>query len=359
MRILQIAHSYPPHRDGIAHVVESLSKSFVALGHDVAVLTHGDGSAAEVATLNGVRVVRVPVKPAAAMKSCCEAEVARGYDACIVHCLHTPLSDLYREEKWQEKIRSVLVTHGLHFDPKNNREYLQAWATAIPSFHRWVTIAYDAEETLLAREFGLPKAMFIPNGVHFADFAVARAAGSARRGSGRVLSVGNHNPLKGHGELFVVARLCGEFEFRLVGGHFPAGNWNIGALGVKGGCYYKCCARAVLQRNVRLLVGLPRRAVLEEFAQAVVLVSTSNWEANSLVLIEACASGLPWISFDVGSARHVPGGVIAKDAADVARLVRELTSDEKRWGELSAAGIKFARQLDWAEVAKRYLVEIS
>ena len=64
-------------------------------------------------------------------------------------------------------------------------------------------------------------------------------------------------------------------------------------------------------------------AVRADLAGAVVLVLTSNWEANSLVLIEACAAGLPWISFDVGSAKHVPGGVIAKGVADVARLVRE------------------------------------
>jgi glycosyltransferase involved in cell wall biosynthesis len=355
MKILQIAHSYPPQRDGVANVVESLSRGFVALGHEAAVLTHGDGPASEVATLDGVRVVRVPMKPAVALKSACEAELDRGYDACIVHCLHTPLSDLYREEKWQAKTRSVLVTHGLHFDMANNGDYLRAWAAAIPLFHRWVTIAPDADETKLAQEFGLPKALFIPNGVHFADFEGARKNGGARRLKKVALSVGNHAHCKGHRELFEVAQDCRDFEFRIVGRSFPAGKWGLGSMGVKGGCYYECCARSLLHPNVRLLTKLARRNVLEMFGAAAVLISTSNREANSLVLIEACAAGLPWISFDVGSARHVVGGVIARDAADVGRLLRELAAVEKRWVELSEAGIEFARQLDWSTITKRYI----
>jgi glycosyltransferase involved in cell wall biosynthesis len=141
----------------------------------------------------------------------------------------------------------------------------------------------------------------------------------------------------------------------LVGGYHPAAKWNLGVLGIKGGCYYECCARAIFQRNVHLLVGISRSAVLAKFGESALLISTSNREANSLVLIEACAAGLPWISYDVGSARYVPGGVIAKDADDMVRLVRELVPDEKRWAELSSDGVDFARELDWAEVARQYI----
>jgi len=55
---------------------------------------------------------------------------------------------------------------------------------------------------------------------------------------------------------------------------------------------------------------LDRKSVLKNLAKADVLCLASTHEGFGIVLLEALASGLPWVSTNVGGASELPGGIV-------------------------------------------------
>jgi glycosyltransferase involved in cell wall biosynthesis len=106
---------------------------------------------------------------------------------------------------------------------------------------------------------------------------------------------------------------------------------------------------------VDLKTNLARREVVSAIQEADIVVSTSKWEANSLVLLESMAAGTPWVSFDVGSARENIGGVVAGNLDDMANSITELVRDHDRRKSLGRVGrARIAAKHDWDSIADRY-----
>lgn len=71
-----------------------------------------------------------------------------------------------------------------------------------------------------------------------------------------------------------------------------------------------------------ILCGLSREEVLKQYSVADIYVSASNWEAMSISLCEAAASGMVILSTDVGHAANISGVFLCNNIDDFVRNMR-------------------------------------
>jgi glycosyltransferase involved in cell wall biosynthesis len=130
------------------------------------------------------------------------------------------------------------------------------------------------------------------------------------------------------------------------------------------GCRPRCAVEARASGLLRpgrrvVLADPPRGGVLEAYADADVFLFCSRVECSPIVLFEALAAGLPFVSVDVGNAREIAawsgGGVVVQSDDDLPGAVGALLADSERRRELGERGRAAWRQhFTWEAVAARY-----
>jgi glycosyltransferase involved in cell wall biosynthesis len=152
-----------------------------------------------------------------------------------------------------------------------------------------------------------------------------------------VLNVSNHAPLKGHRSLFQLAKILPKGSIVVnIGNAYLTEKWGAGRYGVKGGCFYQCWAKALLQPAIQLQQHVPRPTIVSAMREADVMVHPSAMEASPLVILEAMAAGLPWVAFDAGNIREFPGGIVVRNLEEMAASTAKLLANpdlRRRLGE--------------------------
>jgi glycosyltransferase involved in cell wall biosynthesis len=369
MRILHTAATYPPAADGVAQVVKHLSEGMVRLGHEVHVATaEVPGRRAGAAVIDGVHVETFRARGNRAAGMSGELDRYRGFvrsgrwDVAVHHCAQIWTTDSLLPTVASNPFPSILVTHGLSaYSNLAYRAYFAELAALLPAFASWVTISDCSAEWDFAADYRLSPPASIANGVDPAEWSRPPLGVRARWSIGErpwILNVSNHNPAKNHPAFFDLARhlASADVRFTLVGGASPVARWNLGRWGLKGGCYYACRLRELRQPEVSLREGVPRTEVVSTFQEADLLVSTSQLEANSIVLLEAMAAGLPWVALDVGSARQNVGGFVVENLAQMADRCRLLLRDRALRDELGAHGRQRVQERHaWPKIVDQYL----
>lgn len=256
----------------------------------------------------------------------------------------------------------LVITHGLvALAHPQFRDCSAQLAGFLRHYGAWICTSGNGEEMEFAVENGL-NPLLITNGVDLDEWARPPLGVRKLWGIGEakwIVNVSNHygSHHKNHRMFFEVARRLQKSgaQFTLIGNSHRATKWNCGSLGIRGGCFYECKTRAMLSRHVELKSSVPREEVVSAIQEADLLVSTSKWEANSLVLIESMAAGTPWVSTDVGSAREQAGGVVTTSVDEMAAAIRGLLQDQNLRETLGEAGRARARQRhNWDIIAEQY-----
>jgi L-malate glycosyltransferase len=367
MRILHTAATYAPSLDGVAEVVRNVSERLAQRGHEVHVATAAVDSESSYSKLRGVHVHRFSARGNLAFGTHGEIEKYRDFvrsgdwDLLVNHCLQVWPTDALLNEIDSYTWPSVLVTHGLSVDNPAFGSYYVGIPRHLCSYSKWVRVSNLSEEFSFAEKFNIQVPPVITNGVDMNEWARPPLGLRMTWGIGRkpwVVDVSNHNPLKNHRIFFELAnslRGVGA-HFTVIGGTYPMNKWGLGRLGISGGCAYQCRLRSMLSMGaVDLKTNLPRYEVVSAIQEADVVVSTSKWEANSVVLLESMAAGTPWVSFDVGSARENVGGVVTGNPDEMASTVIELLRDPDRRNTLSSAGRARAEaKHSWDSITEQY-----
>lgn len=315
MRILLTVERYAPAIGGAERVVQRVAEGLVRRGHEVHVMTSGARSIEE---LNGVGVHRLPL-------SGNEARGIRG-DAreplALIDRLDPAVILNYAAQSWttdacfpllERATRPRMVLAPCGFSGLGTRRYC-GYFRDLPRRLR----AYDSlilhsrayRDWTFCEQAGAEHMVVIPNG---ADPAVDGSRLRAQLGRPLAVTVGSHVRTKGHAEFArVIRRLSARRD--VLGAIVAPPRRGLGALR---GCGASCAARACAHpRRLRVVDGAVSGAATEWIAAAELFLFTSTVECAPLVVLEAMAAGVPWVSYDVGNVAELPGGIVVRSAAD-------------------------------------------
>ncbi len=206
------------------------------------------------------------------------------------------------------------------------------------------------------RHFGVPpsRIVILPNEIDLARFAALPSREEARTrwgGEGRAVVLYLHrlSPRKGAELLPAIVERVSALRpdvLFLIGGDGPSRPWVEAAL-----------QRAGLSSHAALLGWVPNREVPSLYAAADLYLMPSLEEGFPRVLLEAMATGTPFVATDVGGVREIcpqaqhPWLAPPRDVERLARIVVELLAREDLRGDLAAEGRAHVRRYDLPVVA--------
>jgi glycosyltransferase involved in cell wall biosynthesis len=373
VRILHSVEFYPPAVGGVQEVVRQVSERLAARGHEVTVATGADprrqpGGPVEVVGFdvrgNDVRGIEGDVEGYRRFVTEGDWDVVMSYAAQQWAC--DALLPVLGE------IRAPVVLAPCGFSGLRNPAYARYFDTLRERLHDFDALIFHSDtyqDIEFARAAGAERLHVISNAADEREFGAERARGAFRRANGvgddepLLLTVGGHTGLKGHAQSMAALRALPEPATLAIVGNTPTGR----------GCLPLCRVRSLLTR-VRgrrvLLLDPPRAQVLDAYADADLFVFCSMVECSPIVLFEAMAAGLPFVSVDVGNAAEIAewsgagvivpsqrraDGLVEPDTQAVAAAVDALLADPERRRAMGESGRRaWQERFTWDAVARRY-----
>lgn len=409
MRLLFACELYHPSVGGVQEVLRQVAMRLVERGHEVTVATSRlaqrrsrniDGVRIEEFAASG-NLVRGMTGETDAYR---EFVLAGDYDLFMVKAAQQWTFDALFPVLERVTKPKVFVPCGFSglYEPAY-ADYFRRMPDLMRQFDRLIFYASDYRDINMAREHGLANFAVLPNGASEREFEVAPDRGFRQRhgipeDAFVILTVGNLSGLKGHRELaeaFDLASLPAERPAVLI----LNGNPSPESSG----------ARAALSRRLRpillraglgsvlqalgfstaprlqdlvarinraapgrraLLVDLPRRELVQAYLNSDLFVFASNIEYSPLVLFEAAAAGLPFLSVPVGNAEEIarwtgageicpaPRDALGYTRVEPGTLARRIESlamrPDERKAYAEAGRRNWREQFTWQRIAARY-----
>lgn len=350
---------YWPHLGGAEEVCRRIAEGLARRGHEVHVATSKDGQEPGREELNGVRIHEFAVRGNEVKGLRGEVDRYRRFvasfecDVLFNYAAQSWTTDVAMQELGRLRAqRTVLAPCG--YSGLSNvvrRAVYAGYFRRLPArLHRYDLIIYHSRTFRDARfgdAHGVKHVQVIGNGVDRNEFA--RPRGGFRRtlgiGDGPLLvNVSNHYRLKGHERYLQLASELPCDTAIVLLGRDPAPAWQSCA---------RACALRAARAGVRLFDG-DRDAVVQAMRDADLFVLTSRSEVAPLVLLEAAAAGTPWVSFDVGNARELKGGVVVRHRQELTSVVSDLLFQPGERRRLAVEGRAFAADHDWERKVDEY-----
>jgi glycosyltransferase involved in cell wall biosynthesis len=409
VRILLACEFYEPSVGGVQEVMRQVAVRLVERGHQVTMATtrlpERRGS-----KIDGVDIAEFAVSGNLVRGLTGEVDAYRryvleaDYDLFMVKAAQQWTFDALVPILDQMTKPKIFVPCGFSglYEPAY-ADYYQRMPDLLGKFDRLIFYASDYRDINLARSQGLSNFAILPNGASEREFDVAPDPGFRRRHgipdeAFLVLTVGNLSGLKGHRELaeaFELARLPSDRPAVLIlnGNNSPVSRGVRGflsrvlrplllraglggalkALGFSAAPPLKDLV-ARINRTApakrALLVDLPRAELVQAYLNSDLFVLASNVEYSPLVLFEAAAAGLPFLSVPVGNAEEIarwtgageicpaPRDALGYTRVEPATLARHIESlaaraqDRKAYAE--AGRRNWREQFTWQRIAARY-----
>lgn len=313
MRILHTVEFYSPCLGGAQEVVRQLSRHMARQGHDVTVATSYLSERSK-DVIEGVKIAPFKIKGRSATGM--EGEIEKYQTFVRDGSFDVVMS--YAAQQWATdalldvldtlpcaKVLSPCGFSGLH--QPMFADYFRRMPGWLEGYDRLIFHTKNYRDIDFARKCGYEsKSYIVPNGAGEDEFLEPptdfRKKYQIPEDIPVILTIGSHTGVKGHAEairIFSKARI-GKAVLLVVGNPIPGA-----------GCYRQCQVQAMMASLLTLgkrkvqLYDLPRPDVVGAFNAADLFLFTSNIECSPLVLFEAAASGLPFLSADVGNSVEI------------------------------------------------------
>ncbi len=363
MRVVLACHRYHPVPGGSERIAQLLAEAAARRGDDVTVVTQAEPGVPSAEELNGVDVVRLPMRHVAGVRIPVRYhETLRATRADLFHLHGNRIwcADFYLPFARRYDWPSVGTGHGFYQYEMHRRPWDRLYFERyFPRLLRGLSVyACDTEhERQQLLSWGVPesKLVRIPLGADAGEFAQGGLDPAAYRA--RLGVAAPH----------LAVYLGGFFENkrvdRLVEGVAPTqGAWALLALGkdVPGSRYdlAYCRARASALGVELVAPGIvPREEAVAALRAADAVVSGSEYEGFGVALAEGLAAGRPFVAWPAGAAPEMAAhgaGEIVRSSEELATALRRLERPEVAAERARRAALEAH---DWTEAAmvRRYL----
>jgi glycosyltransferase involved in cell wall biosynthesis len=354
MKVILTVERYAPAIGGAERVVERIAEGLVARGHAAAVVTSGERSSE---MRHGVQVERFPVRGNAHRR-------IRGDVRAPLELIRDTAADVvlnYAAQTWTTDScmelldrpgHAALVLAPCGFSALHRprwRRYFEELRHRLPQYDALIFHSSRYRDWDFAVSAGAERRHVIRNG------ADPPASGGGLRtrlapGEGLMVTVGSHVRSKGHRD-FARAHRAVRRDQRVRG--VIVAPPRRGLDGIRG-CQGYCSAMSAVPGNgLDLLDGRSRATVEDAIASADVLLLPSRVECSPLVIIEAMAAGVPWVSYDVGNIHELAGGLVVDGVRELAGASAEVLRGHHP--QLGAEGTEaWSRDHRWEKIVANY-----
>ncbi|HWH70201.1 MAG TPA: glycosyltransferase, partial [Candidatus Sulfotelmatobacter sp.] len=356
LSILHTVEFYAPHIGGAEVVVQQISERLAKRGHRVTVATtHLDDR--QFRELNGVTVVGFNVQGKLAEGISGEARPYQQFlrehpaDVMMNYAAQQWATDLALEALHDVRDRRVNVIAPCGYSaladertvrwPRFLQYFQNALPAALPLYDAAVYHSSIYKDYLFGLHLGLKNGVIIPNGTDEAEFTqpvvvnFREKYGITTRFIG--LCVANFYPGKGQERLIHCVRQMNRPDFTMV---------FIG----KEGSQLASLQQQASGLNIRFLAGISRQDTVAAFRTADLFLFGSHIEASPLVIIEAKAARLPFLSTDCGNVREWQGGLVCAPEELAAQANRLLDNETLRKQLAEDGWREWKQKLTWDAV---------
>lgn len=404
MRILLGCQSYFPAGGGVARVNQEIAVRLAAHGHEVTVATEkvsgSPGRDMQGVSVREFAVSGNRVRGLSGEVACYQDFVVTGgFDAILIYAAQQWTFDALWPVLSAIKARKIHVPCGYSgfYDPAYGSYYRQM-PDILRQFDHLIYNASDYRDIQFAREQGLTNYSLIPNGAGEEEFG--RRPAFDFRGKWGIsedefifLSVGSPPSLKGHREVALAyAQMQLPFPSLLIldGRYHTLENPLLRTIPLKSKRLLVRMAKRILKRPLFpfsgfgeamdsiqcqqgkrfLMTDLPRSELISAFFSADLFVFASHVEYSPLVLFEASAAGLPFLSVPVGNAEEIAawtgGGEICPAQRDMtghtmvspgvlAQAMMRLAENRERLLRMSRQGRQnWKEHYTWETIVSQY-----
>lgn len=347
MRFTVVSRSWPSNeRSGVTLAASEHVRMLVEDGHEISVVgshisvlqdclpvisrhhvpSHGSGAIYAPARVNQSLLADVFVQTVP--------------DLVIVESWQTALTDAAVDVASNLGLPILMISHGVSVHPYTNRfiDIMRALAWAhyreklLPKRVSLLSALTTLDETStssrfsdrdLAYRIGVPVLPLGNSPINWLDACPERTQRTPQ-----ILVVGYFSEVKNQlGALQVMAGLPSGLRFLFIG--------------QRSGRYYERCVVRATELGLKTRVSFLEDHecnLAQEIGNSLVLLSTSITEALPICLLEAMASGTPFVATPVGAVPSIHAGIVTADMQSQREAIISLVSDTALWNRLSLEG---------------------
>lgn len=377
MRILLTTPTYPPFNSGLGNAVRQQAKSLVEDGHEVVVATGGERRMSRDDPESGARIEEFAVsgadwlvRPIRGDVDAYAAFLAWGqFDVSVFNAWQTWSTDIPLQMLERISGRKYVYSHGLstdlffRFQPFRSALRWLAWRP-----YRW---------RLGARMGGLDGVIFLADrgcDCRFDDIVLARRRGVAhwvvpnpvlgaaaarlgrpvveRNKRNSLIAVGAYEAMKGHDFVlrsYAMSAAKNRVPLRLFGQSFTPYCDRLRRIASELG---------ITAESIEFSEGIAADALLDAYTGAVAVLVGSHTECQPLVLLDAMATGTPFVARASGCIPFLAGGQAVTTEVEMAREIDALVGDDGVWTRLSTVGSVAAQGTFHGDVVRAAFLDV-
>ena len=369
MKILFTTPTYPPFNSGLGNAVQQQVLALTSRGCAVTVATSGDSRGTRTDVATGASIEEFNIHGAESFLQPIRGDVDdyvrfltdSRYDAVIMNAWQTWSTDLalknIRNISGRKYLYSNCVSTNLFMlnQPIRSAIKYMAWRPYWFGMARRMTTldgmifvsdrGCDSrfDDLKLAQDLKIPFVV-IPNSI--SDFAIDSSDDKEGHTTKRtqIIAVGSYDWFKGHDfALRAYARSVANnhIPFKIFGPHFTTYTDRLRKLATDLG---------LSPKQVTFHEKTSKDCLVKEYRKAKLLISGSHTECQPLVLLDAMATGTPYVARACGCIPFLQGGITVKTHAEATCAIDHVLGNSFEWARISREGLLAAHSKYHPEV---------
>lgn len=366
LKILITTEQFPPTKSGIATVVSELALELSNLGHAITIATAKD-SDRNPSDHPHLILKQFDIRGGfgnfyrGETDAYIEYVLASDFDVMINECVQTWNSDLLFPHLSKIKAIKILHSHGFSLFKSKSRNpwarlkaffYYRSLIEYLKHYDKVLILSSLGSEIPYFQQYHFDNYEILPNGV---PNQLITQKPKTLSENPLLLSISNFFPMKNQ-EFILKAFYLSQTTATLV---------LIGSSELYGYLNKLKTLKERLdteygEREVYFYDSLSREETLNYLKRATLVLHGSKLEAFPVVILEAMATGTPWVCTNVGNIIELTGGIIAINEPEMALAIDTLLNNHTSYAQLSSNGLYTIKShYNWCSIANHLEAIIS